>query len=176
MNYVYVYKDSKNNPFYVGVGSGYRAWAHLKPSSYMPYDAEYPSFYGRIKKMKLTGVEPKVEKIFEGDRESCENLESELIQKYGLITEGGILYNITKNTGGRVPGKKYPMSDSTRERYKETCRENRVYKIEKDELVKLYIEKGKTRKEIASLYGCSDVLVKSRLKEYGIKKRWWNET
>jgi transposase-like protein len=74
-------------------------------------------------------------------------------------------------TGGRVPGKKYPMSDSTRKRYKETCRENRVYKIEKEELVKLYIEKNKTRKEIASLYSCSEVLVKSRLKEYGIKKR-----
>lgn len=170
MNYVYVYKDNKNNPFYVGVGSGYRAWAHLKPSSYMPYDAEYPSFYGRIKKMKLTGIEPKVEKIFEGDRESCENLESELIQKYGLITEGGILYNITKNTGGRVPGKKYPMSDSTKERYKKTRRENRVYKIEKDELEKLYIVEGKTRKEIASLYGCSEVLIKNRLKEYKIRK------
>ena len=170
MNYVYVYKDSKNNPFYVGVGSGYRAWAHLKPSSYMPYDAEYPSFYGRIKKMKLTGIEPKVEKIFEGDRESCENLESELIRKYGLITEGGILYNITKNTGGRVSGKKYPMSDSTRERYKESRKEIRVYKIEKDELEKLYIVEGKTRKEIANLYGCSEVLVKNRLKEYQIRK------
>ena len=137
----------------------------------MPYDAEYPSFYGRIKKMKLAGVEPKVEKIFEGDRESCENLESELIQKYGLISEGGILYNVSKNTGGRVPGKKYPMSDSTRERYKETCREKRVYKIEKSELIKLYNDERKTRKEIASIYGCSEVLVKSRLKEYEIKKR-----
>lgn len=169
MNYVYVYKDN-NNPFYIGVGSGYRAWAHLKPSSYMPYDAEYPSFYGKIKKMKLSGIEPKVEKIFEGDRESCENLESQLIQKYGLISEGGMLYNITKNTGGRVTGKKYPMSDSTRERYKESRKEIRVYKIEKDELEKLYIVEGKTRKDIANLYGCSEVLVKNRLKEYQIRK------
>lgn len=170
MNYVYVYKDN-NNPFYIGVGSGYRAWAHLKPSSYMPYDAEYPSFYGKIKKMKLSGIEPKVEKIFEGCRESCENLESELIQKYGLISEGGMLYNISKNTGGRVTGKKYPMNDSTRERYKESCKKNRVYKIEKDELEKLYIVEGKTRKEIANLYGCSEVLIKNRLKEYQIRKR-----
>ena len=136
----------------------------------MPYDSEYPSLYGKIKKMKLIGVEPKVEKIFEGDRKSCEKKESELIQKYGLISEGGILYNVTKNTGGRVPGKKYPMGDSTRERYKETCRGNRIYKIEKEELEKLYIIEGKTRKEIAALYGCSEVLVKSRLKEYQIKK------
>ena len=136
----------------------------------MPYDAEYPSFYGRIKKMKLSGIEPKVEKIFEGNRESCENLESELIQKYGLISEGGILYNVSKNTGGRVLGKKYPMSDSTRERYKETCREKRVYKIEKSELEKLYLIEGKTRKEIALLYGCSEVLIKNRLKEFQIKK------
>lgn len=170
MNYVYVYKDDKNNPFYIGIGTGYRAWAHLKPSSYMPYDAEYPSFYGMIKKMKLSGIEPKVEKIFEGNRESCESLESELIQKYGLISEGGMLYNVSKNTGGRVLGKKYPMSDSTRERYKKTCREKRVYKIEKSELEKLYLIENKTRKEIASLYGCSEVLIKNRLKEFQIKK------
>jgi len=170
MNYVYVYKDNKNEPFYIGVGSGYRAWSHLKPSSYMPYDAEYPSFYGKIKKMKLSGIEPKVEKIFEGDRKSCEKKESELIQKYGLISEGGTLYNVSKNTGGRISGKKYPMSDSTRERYKKTCREKRIYKIEKDELFNLYIECDKTRKEIAVLYGCSEVLIKNRLKEYNIRK------
>ena len=170
MNYVYIYKDDKENPFYVGVGSGYRAWSHLKPSSYMPYDAEYPSFYGKIKKMKLSGIEPKIEKIFEGDRKSCEKLESELIRKYGLISEGGILYNVTKNTGGRVSGKKYPMSDSTRERYRATCRENRIYKIEKCDLEKLYILEGKTRKQIAELYNCSEVLIKNRLKEYNIRK------
>lgn len=171
MNYVYVYSDEKNDPFYVGIGTGYRAWAHLKPSSYMPYDSEYPSFYGKIKKMKLQGIEPNVEKVYEGDRKLCVEMESELIQKYGLITEGGLLYNITKNTGGRVPGKKYPMSNSTKERYRETCREKRTYKIEKVDLEKLYIVEGRTRKSIAKIYGCSEVLIKSRLKEYNIRKQ-----
>jgi len=46
--YVYQYKEDAV-VFYVGMGQGYRMWSHLKPSSYMPYDANYPSFYGKIK-------------------------------------------------------------------------------------------------------------------------------
>ena len=58
--------------------------------------------------------------------------------------------------------------NSTEKNYRQDLR--LVYKIEKEELVKLYIEEGKTMKEIASIYGCSEVLVKSRLKEYQIRK------
>lgn len=167
--YVYQYKEGVR-VFYVGMGQGYRMWSHLKPSSYMPYDANYPSFYGKIKSMILNGIEPYVEKIFEGTKEECLNLEKELIEKYKLIGEGGTLYNISKSGGGRVKGKLYPMSENTLKRFRETKRQNRTYKIESEDLKKMYIIQNKTRKQIAEYYNCSEVLIKQRLKEFGIKK------
>lgn len=167
--YVYQYKDDVN-VFYVGMGQGYRMWSHLKPSSYMPYDANYPSFYGKIKSMILNGNEPCVEKIFEGTKKECLTLEKELIEKYKLVGEGGTLYNVSKGGGGRVKGKSYPMSENTRQRYRETMRQKRLYKIEKSDLEKMYNYQNKTRKQIAEHYNCSEVLIKQRLKEFGIKK------
>jgi hypothetical protein len=167
--YVYQYKDD-NEVFYVGMGQGYRMWSHLKPSSYMPYDANYPSFYGKIKSMILSGKEPLIEKVFEGTKEECLNLEKKLIEKYKLISEGGTLYNVSKNNGGRVRGKSYPMSENTRKRFRETCKKNRTYKIESEDLRRMYINENKTRKQIAEFYNCSEVLIKQRLKEFGIKK------
>ena len=167
--YVYQYKEGLN-VFYVGMGQGYRMWSHLKPSSYMPYDANYPSFYGKIKSMILNGNDPCVGKIFEGTKEECLNLEKELIEKYKLINEGGTLYNVSKGSGGRIKGKSYPMSENTRQRYRETMRQKRSYKIEKSDLEKMYNYQNKTRKQIAEHYNCSEVLIKQRLKEFGIKK------
>lgn len=167
--YVYQYKD-EDVVFYVGMGQGYRMWSHLKPSSYMPYDANYPSFYGKIKSMILNGNEPYIEKVFEGTKSECLQLEEELIQKYKLISEGGTLYNISKGSGGRVKGKSYPMSENTKQRYRQTRRQSRTYKIEKEDLCKMYINENKTRKEIAQYYKCSEVLIKQRLKEFGIRK------
>jgi len=169
--YVYIYKDENDLPIYVGIGTGYRAWSHLKPSSYMPFDAEYPSFYGKIKKMHLNNVDPKVEIVYNGTREECLSLEEELIAKYGRIEDGGILYNISPSKGGRVKGKSYPMSEETLLRYRETCKENRKYKIERKDLFDMYVNKNMKRKQIANFYGCSDVLIKQRLKEYGITKQ-----
>ena len=168
--YVYQYKDG-DKVFYVGMGRGYRMWAHLRPSSYMPYDVNYPSFYGKIKSMILSKREPIIEKIFEGTKQECLNLEKELIEKYKLIDEGGTLYNISKGSGGRTRGKSYPMSEATKHRYRETMRKNRKYKIESKDLEKMYITENKTRKQIAEYYNCSEVLIKQRLKEFGIKKR-----
>jgi hypothetical protein len=170
MTYVYLYKND-DKPFYVGIGTGYRAWSHLKPSSYMQYDAEYPSFYGQIKKMKISNVDPEIEIVFEGDRKECEKLESELISRYGVISEGGQLYNISKNTGGRVKGKKYPMSENTAERYRQTCKENRKFVMNESVLRSMYLDQNMTRKQISKIFECSDALVKSRLKEYNIKKQ-----
>jgi hypothetical protein len=167
--YVYQYKD-EDKVFYIGMGQGYRMWSHLKPSSYMPYDVNYPSFYGKIKSMILNGNEPCVEKIFEGTKEECLKLERELIEKYKLINEGGTLYNVSKSGGGRVKGKPYPMSKNTLKRFRETMRQNRTYKIESEDLKKMYIIENKTRKQIAEYYNCSEVLIKQRLKEFGIKK------
>ncbi len=167
--YVYQYKDN-DTIFYVGIGQGYRMWSHLKPSSYMPYDASYPSFYGKIKSMILDKKEPCIEKIFEGSKKECLVIEENLISKYKLISEGGTLYNISKGGGGRVKGKSYPMSESTRQRYRETMRQKRIYKIESKDLIKMYLIENKTRKQIAEYYNCSEVLVKQRLKEFAIKK------
>jgi hypothetical protein len=171
MTYVYLYKNENEKPFYVGIGTGYRAWSHLKPSSYMPYDVEYPSFYGQIKKMKQSNITPKIEIIFEGDRKDCEKLEGELISRYGIISEGGQLYNITKNTGGRVKGKKYPMSENTAKRYKQTRKENRKFVMDESMLRLMYIDQNMTRKRISETFGCSEALVKARLKEYNIKRQ-----
>lgn len=45
------------------------------------------------------------------------------------------------------------------------------FKIEKADLIKLYIHENMRRRDIANnVYGCSDVLIKKKLKEYGIKK------
>jgi len=167
--YVYQYKDNEE-VFYVGMGQGYRIWSHLKPSSYMPYDVNYPSFYGKIKSMIISGKEPCVEKIFEGTKEECLILEKTLINKYGLVSEGGTLLNVSKSSGGRVKGKSYPMSENTLQRYRKTMKEKRIYKINKEDLERMYNEENKTRKQIAEHYNCSEVLVKQRLREFGIKK------
>ena len=167
--YAYQYKDEES-VFYVGVGQGYRMWSHLKPNSYMPYDTSYPSFYGKIKSMILQGKPPVVEKIFDVTKGECLELEKKLIERYKLICEGGSLYNVSKGSGGRVKGKSYPMNENTRQRYRETMRQKRLYKIEKDDLEKMYNYENKTRKQIAEYYKCSEVLIKQRLKEFGIKK------
>lgn len=173
--YVYQYKDGEE-VFYIGMGQGYRMWSHLKPNSYMPYDATYPSFYGKIKSMILQGQNPVVEKIFEGTKEECLELEKKLIEKYKLVCEGGTLYNVSKGGGGRVKGKSYPMSENTRQRYRETMRQKRSYKIEKGDLERMYNYENKTRKQIAEHYNCSEVLIKQRLKEFGIRKTKIMET
>lgn len=170
MAYVYLYKDKDSKPFYIGVGTGYRAWSHLKPSSYLPFDAEYPSLYGKIKKMKMMQIEPEIQIVFTGERRECESLEKQLISQYGILSEGGSLYNISKNTGGRVRGKKYPMSENTADRYRQTCRETRKFVLVETEIRRMYLDQCMTRKQIATHFGCSVALVKSRLKEYNIIK------
>ena len=46
----------------------------------------------------------------------------------------------------------------------------RVYATDRDELYHLYITLNMRRREVAEHYGCSDVLIKQRLKSYGIQK------
>tara|TARA_B110000902_G_scaffold208204_1_gene237526 strand:+ start:1616 stop:2137 length:522 start_codon:yes stop_codon:yes gene_type:complete len=172
MSKMYVYQYSDNGKvFYVGIGKNYRMNVNLSPSKYMPYDVNYPSLGGKIKSLILNNKFPKVEKIFEGSREECRELEVKLIKKYKTIEQGGSLYNISLSHGGRTKGQKYPMSEYTLKQYRETRRNGRSFKIEKEDLLNMYIEKNMTRKDVASHYNCSEVLVKIRLKEYGIKKQ-----
>ena len=62
------------------------------------------------------------------------------------------------------------MSENTLKRFRETMKQSRTYKIESEDLRKMYLIENKTRKQIAEHYNCSEVLIKQRLKEFGIKK------
>ena len=62
------------------------------------------------------------------------------------------------------------MSENTLKRFRETRKQSRTYKIESEDLRKMYLIENKTRKQIAEYYNCSEVLIKQRLKEFGIKK------
>ena len=161
-NYVYTYTcPITYRIFYVGEGKGYRAWHHIKPSSIMPYDVNYPSHWGYIKKLYLLGQEPIIDIIFEGTKKECLAKERELIDHYGeqLLQ--------TKTMKG-VPK---PWSQQSKVRYKVLCKEKRQYNIREDELRQMYVIMGMTRGQIAAHYGCSEVLIKQRLKEYSIRKK-----
>ncbi len=102
--YVYYLVDPRTDvPFYVGKGTGFRCYAHLREGTHTDRNKR---LYGHIRKMRKQGVEPKVVKIKEGLQEDIAYaLETEEIKKYGRITfdEGGILFNIMEGgTGGPV--------------------------------------------------------------------------
>ena len=44
------------------------------------------------------------------------------------------------------------------------------FKFNKQELIELYINQNIRRKDVAKIYGCSDVLIKKTLQKFGIKK------
>jgi hypothetical protein len=170
MNYVYTLRcPITNDVFYVGEGAKYRAWSHTKPGSIMPYDVNYPSHFGYIKKLYILAQEPIVEIVFRGTKKECQKVEMDLISKYNTIWDGGILLQ-RKGKNGLV-GFKKPWSAHAKESYKEKCKDQRKYKFEPDVLREEYVVLGMTRKQIAEKYGCSEVLVKQRLKEFSITKR-----
>ena len=161
-NYVYTYTcPITNKIFYVGEGKGYRAWAHLKPSSIMPYDVNYPSHWGYIKKLYLLAQEPIIEIVFEGTKRECLAKERELIDYYGdQLLQTKTMEGVSKT-----------WSQQAKVRYKALCKENRKYDIKEDELRQMYVIMGMTRKQLAAHYGCSEILIKQRLKEYSIRKK-----
>ena len=113
--YTYIYKDPSKGmgPFYVGKGSGKRAYDHLKGNKYNP-----PLHY-RIQKMLREGNTPEIEII----NVTCENtayrLEMFLIDQYGRKDLGrGTLLNMT-NGGDNPPnqrGKKRPYKERSSRR------------------------------------------------------------
>lgn len=165
-NYVYTLTcPITGRVFYVGEGKGYRAWSHTKPSSFLPYDVNYPSHYGYIKKLHLLAQEPEVNIIHSASKSECLEIETKLIEEYGVHSEGGSLLQ-TKS----LRGVSKPWSREAKDRYRENCKNNRKFQIDKDTLSEMYVIMGMTRKQIADHYGCSDVLIKSRLKEFNIRK------
>ena len=92
--YVYILLDPRydNQPFYVGKGCGKRANTHLNETK---NNTENILKFNKIEKIRKDGFEPIIEyhstDMLEKD---AYDLETQFIQKYGRIIDGGILTNI----------------------------------------------------------------------------------
>lgn len=95
--YVYEYRDPLTGvPFYVGKGIGDRWKQHL-------YRTHNVIMRSKLKRMKETGLEPTITKVFEGlTEQDALYRESELIHKYGRIIEGGSLCNLSLGGQGNL--------------------------------------------------------------------------
>lgn len=84
--YVYHYPET-NVPFYVGHGTFKRPYCHLKPSvTGVCADV--------VRELRAKGLSPLIEVIPVSSKSEAEDLEAELVKKYGRISEGGTLVNI----------------------------------------------------------------------------------
>jgi hypothetical protein len=115
--YVYSYSDEKGI-FYIGRGRGGRLFDHVK------HDEHYNKlFASRLRKLKQQGKMPIIEKV--KDRltsEEADNLEIELIKKYGRIgyESNGCLVNRT--LGGEHGLFGYSHSDETKVKMSEKAK------------------------------------------------------
>src|ERR1039458_1912084 len=91
--YTYIYKDPSKNmeSFYVGKGSGKRAYDHLKKIRGNPH------FHYKVQKMLREGVQPKIEIYNMPDEKCAFDLEKILIKFYGRKDlDKGPLLNLTE--------------------------------------------------------------------------------
>lgn len=98
--YVYALKDPRSSPalpFYIGKGTGSRAYDHL-------VTPDATTKYARIKEILQAGAEPMVDILVEDLTETqALRLEAELIAAFGTVASGGLLTNaiVPAGLGGK---------------------------------------------------------------------------
>jgi hypothetical protein len=172
--YVYFLIDPTTDAiFYVGKGTNYRDYSHIKPSLWKnPEKTSNPFLYYKIKSLMENDTPPIIKRIKENISEGeAYNLEAAYIQQYGRrFVDGGSLFNLSDFVGGSYSGQKKPWSEERKLKHRELNKKKRIYDPTYEDLFHDYINCGMTRFEISKKYNVSESLIKNRLKSLGIIK------
>jgi hypothetical protein len=157
MFYVYHLIDPRSNlPFYIGKGTGQRAWSHLKESDVINV---YKS--NKINEIRSSGLEPLVTIVSDKlDEQSAFQLEIEEIKKYGRknIDQGGILTNLLPGgTGGDTSS---CFTQDSLQRISENARgvNNPNSKLNEQQVISIF-RSCESTKVLANQYGISNAAV-----------------